>query len=1418
MIHRQPALEKKRNKTFLLIGISLASLILLILIYNGVTNVKAADRDWSQTDWTGGISSQIVTSDVTTFSESSNIDHSNIGILTIARQTEWDLSEWKYRRKISFDNTFSELGLNPEDLVDFPIMIKLEDGINIDYTETNDDGSDIRFVDSDGTELSYEIEEWNESGSSYIWVKVPQINTGDEDYIYMYYSNFSAEDNQNVNDVWSNGFASVWHLGEVGTGSVGEYYDSTGLGSNGIGGGGTSSHIPEQIEGFSGYAQKFDGVDDYINIGSTEPLQITGDLSINMWLFPVLANSRQNPYAKAYGGEGTITQEPADYFNFYYGTAGRNASPYQGFNSSGTITEGEWNYVSLVRDLSGEMKLAWYINGVRTAYGNANYTYAEASDLSATIGRGYAGRYNGYIDELWISNVPRSYAWNKAMYVSMNSDFIEYGDIDLVYANDGYLISNIFDAGYPSDWGNLTFTADEGITIRIRSAQNSDMSDALEWSECSDIANATNIKTGNCVFDEERYLQYRIFIDMTGLFDLTSLDVLSISFSPSDQTDPSVNATAIYIDDNVGEGQWINFEPTIRWTSGEDDPEGDGLLGYYISLEELDISTEPTDGLEPSSTSGELVGIDDGVDDNSTTYIVTDTYIDFSNISGFELETDKKYYFSIQAVDMSGNYWKENPSGYKNLTWFKYDNTQPNNVMYISTPSSAFGNVNDMFFNWPTTGQAIASDNESDLLGWQYSINSTGLEDWRGTTYDDFLDLSYIPLSSGISMIGLEEDVHGEDIVMGDNTIYFRAIDNAGNVSTYVTGGINYGGAAPNFPAESVVTINPDTSESNSFSLSWPEAEVGDEKALKSYYYMINTQPPSTVSTLTSNGGIYHSTLSTNISEGLLTGAVKGENIVYVVAIDNDDNYSPTNSIQGTFVLNSNIPDPPLNFSISDTSIKEVELWRAALTWEKPEYIGNGDISYIVEKSLDSISWTELDRITGNAYSDISTSSRQYYYRVATIDSSDESISSPSYSVSLEILPEGRFTTPAELVSKPIVSDITTRQATVSWSTDRNSDSKIQFGIESGQYFESEIYTSTQTTEHVLDLNNLLPGITYYVRAKWTDEDGNTGSSNEFVVQTKPAPVVEDIVVDSVGLNYAILKLTTNGATKARIVYGKTKTYGGSEEINTSTESSEYSIMLRELEDGTDYHYKIVLTDEEGYEYESFEDHMFTTPPKPQVSNVKIQEKKGVATPTIGVFWESNIAVNSIVKYSHDGKSLDKVDMELIEGEHVMEIENLDSDSAYQLTVEGVDEMGNRATSEVYAFTTATDTRPPQVYGIKSAGDIQSSDVQSDRGRSAQLIIDWETDEPSTSQVMYGEGASSDGYPYSTQTDSEMRYKHVVIVSNLSPSKVYHFKVLSKDGAGNVGESGSVTSITPKSTDTVIESVLGSLSKIFSFF
>ena len=95
----------------------------------------------------------------------------------------WD-ADWSRRSVITFDNSGQA-----ETLTDAPVLVILNGG-NINYTLTKDDGSDLRFFDANGNALAYDIEEWNESGDSYVWVKVPQITGGSNtDTITMYWGN-----------------------------------------------------------------------------------------------------------------------------------------------------------------------------------------------------------------------------------------------------------------------------------------------------------------------------------------------------------------------------------------------------------------------------------------------------------------------------------------------------------------------------------------------------------------------------------------------------------------------------------------------------------------------------------------------------------------------------------------------------------------------------------------------------------------------------------------------------------------------------------------------------------------------------------------------------------------------------------------------------------------------------------------------------------------------------------------------------------------------------------------------------------------------------------------------------------------------------------------------------------------------------
>ena len=96
----------------------------------------------------------------------------------------WD-SDWQYRQQLT-------LAAPSSTLTDVPVLIEL-DPSKIDYTQVQDAGQDLRFLDADGvTLLAYEIEEWNEGGTSYVWVKVPQIDTSGTDSIWLYYGNETA--------------------------------------------------------------------------------------------------------------------------------------------------------------------------------------------------------------------------------------------------------------------------------------------------------------------------------------------------------------------------------------------------------------------------------------------------------------------------------------------------------------------------------------------------------------------------------------------------------------------------------------------------------------------------------------------------------------------------------------------------------------------------------------------------------------------------------------------------------------------------------------------------------------------------------------------------------------------------------------------------------------------------------------------------------------------------------------------------------------------------------------------------------------------------------------------------------------------------------------------------------------------------
>ena len=1016
------------------INTKLLVLVLLTLVISSavyfaprLSKALAASDTWTQTNWVGGIASGTVNSAVTTYSSSSSAVTNVSGQATLGPKSGWMDSDWNYRKKITFDNTNTNLGVTAEALANFQVLVKLDSGSDIDYSKTQDSGQDLRFTDSNGTtELAYEIEEWNESGTSYVWVRVPQIDqNSDTDYIYMYYGNNSAEDNQDAEGVWNeDDYSFVYHFNEEdGTTGAGSVTDSTGNTS-----GTPSSGIDFEETGQISTTADFSGGTG-ISLGSLDDTVLTAATTVSYWIYSYnyASPGRQNPFNQAYGGWGTQTLESNATINWYFGSSGRNASPYIGAGSTTIASNGSWIYITSVRNPTG-YTYTWYKNGSYLRSSTYSSTYPTISPQVFTIGDGYVNPLNGKLDEFRVHKSARSAAWIAASYKTDTDGFNTLSSEESVYAPEGTVTSNIFDAGYATDWEAVSFNYSGSGTasVKLRSGTSPDLADASSFSSCTAIDSGSEPSTGGCTTDTDRYVQYQVIL-APGSGASPVFEDITVTYSASDQTAPTVNASSMTLT-SLDSGSWTNTEPTINWTAGEDDPAGNGLTGYCLALNEAIIGSSSS--LDPAVTGGILTGLEDNVSEDYCDFIVSGTSLDLSGISGLSLTSDRQYYVSIKAVDLAGNIYSGSAATYQDLASFKYDVTPPDAPAYISLPGD-FISSKTVTITWPSSGGDGPSDNESGLAGLQYRIGASGT--WYGDTHNGNQDLTDLLTNDGdYTTI---EDPDFASIEEGSNFIYFRSVDNLGNVSNvYTTGTLKVNTIAPSAPLN--LSVNPATNTANSFAFDWdaPDIYTGQVDNI-TYCYTFNTLPSITSCNYTA-AGVTELTADAYATQ-------PGENTMYVVARDEAENinYDTYSSIE--FTANTAAPGIPLNLDIADVSVKATSSWKIALSWEEPADLGAGISTYKIYHSTDGSSYELSSTVTGITHMDTNLAQVTHYYKVKACDSANNC---GAQTDAVSLYPDGKFTEAPTLSSDPEVTNITTKSATVSWVTSRTCDSKVQYG------------------------------------------------------------------------------------------------------------------------------------------------------------------------------------------------------------------------------------------------------------------------------------------------------------------------------------------------------------------------------------
>ena len=138
---------------------------------------------WTQTDWSEG-DSQCLWYAADRYDTGVYVDTGVEGQISI---DTIDANEWQYKRPITLVPATSQ--------DNYQVKVELTtEKMGNPYDNVEAAGEDIRFYDADHNSLSYWIEEWDDTGTSTIWVKVTNSGTS---RIYMYYGNSSASSASN---------------------------------------------------------------------------------------------------------------------------------------------------------------------------------------------------------------------------------------------------------------------------------------------------------------------------------------------------------------------------------------------------------------------------------------------------------------------------------------------------------------------------------------------------------------------------------------------------------------------------------------------------------------------------------------------------------------------------------------------------------------------------------------------------------------------------------------------------------------------------------------------------------------------------------------------------------------------------------------------------------------------------------------------------------------------------------------------------------------------------------------------------------------------------------------------------------------------------------------------------------------------
>ena len=496
------------------------------------------------------------------------------------------------------------------------------------------------------------------------------------------------------------------------------------------------------------------------------------------------------------------------------------------------------------------------------------------------------------------------------------------------------------------------------------------------------------------------------------------------------------------------------------------------------------------------------------------------------------------------------------------------------------------------------------------------------------------------------------------------------------------------------------------------------------------------------------------------------------------------NNNGPTLSAKGRFKTKlKDDTQPPV--IVGSAYADRVDTNRAVIIWKTDE-AGNSILEY-GKKSEWPNNTVELKYDEYVNYHNIELVNlepgTEYKFKVG---SADKKGNGPTWSKVLE------FQTPLHAdIRAPVIIGIPTGQivdsttAAIKWLTDEPSNSIVYYELrQSYSVSQKEIKYQDLTRAHMVYLTDLIQGQEYLFRVASYDKNFNGPTYSKIHVLKIPdradedPPVIIGFPVEK-GIDSSSVTILwkTDEPSNSIVEISKTVNWPDSASAFSNDNISDlHSVFISNLEEGTEYTYKVNSTDINGNGPTTSDTKTFKTAVGKDVTAPLTIYGPGVFnidTCKAIVVWAVNEISDGYVEYGESTSYGQSTSVNENRIEHRLTLTNLLPDTEYNFRVHSRDLNGNESTSQNFTFRTLAEiTLLDSVKAEIVAGPI-AADIEYNRA-----VIKWKTNVNTSSLVRYG---------FDTDYDNEISanesinvQNHLIVLTNLVSDTLYNFQVVSR--------------------------------------